>query len=235
MSLYSLLRESVQVLCANFSLICLLVLTFSIPDSFFSSYLWYELWAEDFEKSDSIMPIFGPLSLFFFNSVVFYPLQSASVVYAIAQRYRGEPVSYTEAILVGLRRWPYLMPAYFMTMTLFCLGFMLFIIPGFFVLIYFALIDQNIVLGQCGPIQGLRKSANLIKGHAWFVLGIFGIIFVPSIGISFEIGNLMGQIPTLDNVWFDTVSDIPLDIFFSLSFITMTIFYFKKTNKTTDY
>lgn len=122
--------------------------------------------------------------MFAFSCLVTYPLQSGALVYAIAQRYRGQSVGYTEAIVVGVRRWPYLMPAYFISMVLFGFGLALLIIPGILVLIYFALIDQQVFLAQCGPIQALRQSAKLVKGPKWLILGVFASVFVPVMAFS---------------------------------------------------
>ena len=230
LSVFSLLRESSRVFVANFSLISLLVLTFSVPDHLYTNYLWYEVWEQDLEPSDSSMPLLGLLAIFLLSSIVIYPLQSAAVVYATAQLYRGRAVSYKEAILVGFRWWPYLMPAYFITIVLFSLGLVIFIIPGLLVLMYFALIDQEVVLAQRGPLQALHNSARLVKVNLWLVFGVLISILVPVMCLAGGFGYVMGQHPTLDTIWFDTLSNIPLDIFSSLSLIALTIFYLKQTN-----
>jgi uncharacterized membrane protein len=85
------------------------------------------------------------------------------------------------------------------TGILLIIGFILFIIPGIYLAIRLRLVIPAIMVEDCGPIEALRRSFSLTKGHTWTVFGVALVFFVSTIvlivAISFAIGgDLSGPI-----------------------------------------
>jgi hypothetical protein len=64
------------------------------------------------------------------------------------------------------------------------LGFLLFIIPGIILIVWFFLVSYVVVVEKTGPIQTLKRSKKLVKGHFWGVLGRLTLIFFLSTLVS---------------------------------------------------
>ena len=57
-------------------------------------------------------------------------------------------------------------------------GFVLFIVPGLFVLTFFAVVAPVIVIERPGVVDALRRSIELVRGTAWQVFGVIVVLFL---------------------------------------------------------
>jgi len=70
------------------------------------------------------------------------------------------------------------------------LGLVLLIVPGLFLLTYWAVIGPVIVIERTGAIDAFRRSQELVSGNAWRVFGVIVTLFV----IQFVLNSLIGAI-----------------------------------------
>ncbi len=71
-----------------------------------------------------------------------------------------------------------------MTVLLFiaaAVGFVLLIIPGFIVILTYYFAGYFVVDHSLGPIQAMKESARITKGHRWQILGFLGLILILNI------------------------------------------------------
>lgn len=71
-------------------------------------------------------------------------------------------------------------------------GFILLIVPGLLVLTFFAVTAPAIVVERLGVMEGLRRSRELVKGHAWPVFGVLVITILIVIVVNFIFGVIAG-------------------------------------------
>jgi len=57
-------------------------------------------------------------------------------------------------------------------------GFVLLIVPGLFVLTFFAVVAPVIVIERPGVVDALRRSIELVRGTAWQVFGVIVVLFL---------------------------------------------------------
>jgi hypothetical protein len=57
-------------------------------------------------------------------------------------------------------------------------GFALLIIPGLFILTFFAVVAPVIVIERAGVIDALSRSIDLVRGNAWQVFGVIVVLFL---------------------------------------------------------
>jgi hypothetical protein len=157
------------------------------------------------------------------QSIFLMPVINATLIHCVARTHDDAPPSLSEAYRVGLSRYPSLLLAVFLMGLLIgiptaviggCLGLIL--LPGsldsismpfvFFALLILllllpiftrlALVNQAIVLEQCGAVDGLKRSWNLTTGWfwrtfwvstcAWILTYLIGTL--PALMINFALG-----------------------------------------------
>jgi hypothetical protein len=57
-------------------------------------------------------------------------------------------------------------------------GFALLIIPGLFILTFFAVVAPVIVIERAGVVDALRRSIDLVRGNAWQVFSVIVVLFL---------------------------------------------------------
>jgi uncharacterized membrane protein len=75
------------------------------------------------------------------------------------------------------------------------IGFILLIVPGIFAMIVFAFTTYLVIDRNLGPIEALKESARLTKGHRWLLLGLFFLVLL--INILGAICLLVGLLVTI--------------------------------------
>jgi hypothetical protein len=112
--------------------------------------------------------------------IVLSTLSQAVVLYGAFQDMRGRQVSLSESLQVGLRR---LLPIFGLAICMALLGmlaFIAFVIPAFIVFTRWFVATPVCVVEQAGPLQSMKRSAQLTKGHRWKVFGLMVLLIVIS-------------------------------------------------------
>jgi hypothetical protein len=63
-------------------------------------------------------------------------------------------------------------------------GFLLFIIPGLFLLVIWAVVAPVTVLEQPGVLRAFGRSRELVRGHGWSVFGVIMLVVVAVLVVS---------------------------------------------------
>ena len=75
---------------------------------------------------------------------------------------------------------------------MFVVGIILLIVPGLLVLTFFAVTGPAIVVERLGVIEGLKRSRELVKGHAWQVFGVVIVAFLIVFVVNLIFGVIAG-------------------------------------------
>lgn len=128
-------------------------------------------------------------------SIVLNALSEAIVLFGAFEDMRGRPVNLLASAQVGLSRlFPVLGVA--LLVGLFTgIAALLFVIPAFIVLTMLFAAMPACIVERLGPMQSLRRSRELTKGHRWAIFGLwFLVAIVVAIGSNLAglIGSLIG-------------------------------------------
>lgn len=100
------------------------------------------------------------------------PLITAMVVHLVLDVSRGQPVSAPRAVRAGLDVFAPLLAGLALAFAGIALGFVALVIPGIYLAVLWAFVAQAVVVdGRRGP-QALSRSAELVRGRWWWVLGV---------------------------------------------------------------
>jgi MFS family permease len=136
----------------------------------------------------------GLLLLGIFVGIVLYTLSQAVVLYGAFQDMRGRPVSLTESLQVGLRRFFSILGLAISVSLLMALGFIFFVVPGFILMSMWFVATPVCVVEQLGPFSSMGRSRRLTKGYRWRIFGLMLLLFLISGIISPTLGVAMGAI-----------------------------------------
>jgi hypothetical protein len=144
-------------------------------------------------------------------TVVLNGLCQAIVLYGAFQDMRGRRVSLVESLQVGLRRFFSIIVLLFVAYLVIGLAFLLLLVPGFILFTIWFVATPVCVVETLGPIQSLRRSSQLTKGHRWAIFGlivlvaVLGSLFVSIIdfGLEAAAGPILSLIggAILNGVW----------------------------------
>jgi hypothetical protein len=138
----------------------------------------------------SAAQLLGLLLLGGFLAIVLYTLSQAIVLYGAFQDMRGRPVSLTESLQVGLRRFFPIIGLAISVSFAAMVGLMLFIVPCFILLTMWFVATPACVVEQLGPFKSMGRSADLTKGHRWKIFGLMLLVFLISAVASSMIGAI---------------------------------------------
>lgn len=130
------------------------------------------------------------------GSLVTYSLMSGVLVVLTSQAYLGDTVDVGLAVRRVLPRVVALLVASLLRSVLFIVGFVLVIVPGFWVFArYFAVVPAIVLEGE-GTLRSFSRSAELSRGRKWHVLGTLFLVtiiyYLLVVGVSL-IGALVGN------------------------------------------
>lgn len=117
-------------------------------------------------------------ALGFLLTMVLGTLSQAIVVYGAFQDMRGRPVSLTESLQVGLRRFLPIVGLGICVGVTVALGFLALVIPGLILLAMWYIATPACVVEQLGPLRSMRRSSQLTKGHRWKVFGLMLLLVI---------------------------------------------------------
>ena len=114
-------------------------------------------------------------------SMVFNVFAGAAVVHAAIDDMRGRPVDMTVAFRVALRRYFRVLGVTAAVVALAILGLVLIVPAAIVITMLFVVVPVCVVEGL-GPVDSLRRSAQLTKGYRWQIFALwFAILITESI------------------------------------------------------
>lgn len=111
--------------------------------------------------------------------MILTPISTAIILYSAFQDMRGKAASFGEAIGWALNRFLPLLGLGVVYMLGVLAGLIALIIPGYILMVMWAVAIPACVVERTGPIDSLSRSSELTKGYRWQVFAIviiFGII-----------------------------------------------------------
>jgi hypothetical protein len=122
---------------------------------------------------NAVLPPLSPLSIFTST----YSL--GALILAIEARDSGRDITVREAYSsLGVHAFVVLLLTSVVIAIIVFIGFVLFVIPGIYLLIRFAFVDPVVVLERKGVGEALVRSWTLVQGAWWRVFGIGLLVFV---------------------------------------------------------
>jgi hypothetical protein len=134
------------------------------------------LWT-DHDFGDSL-PIGATLGSWLAPWLVTTPLITAGHVHAVMDLGAGRPASARRSLADAAKRLTPVAAAVTLAGLGSTLGLVFLIVPGVYLWARWFLSAQAVVAEQLGPIEGLKRSANLVRGQWWRVFGIALVISV---------------------------------------------------------
>ena len=165
--------EAFRLLCQNFRLFAAIIFTVWVPGNLLINFMSYNLP----EVSESFL-----MRLPMMIETVFGPLYFGALVYALYQIKSGNPVSYREAMSIGLQKWGSLFLARFVAGFLTMLGLIAFIVPGLMLAVRYSLLDAAVIVEGKGVRDSRARSTELTKGRRWAIFWstlLFLMVFFP--------------------------------------------------------
>jgi hypothetical protein len=128
--------------------------------------------------------------VFIILSVIIGSWSQTLVYQAVYQAGKGKLLSIKEVLRLAWKKWPAYFLATLLSTFLIILGFILLIVPGIILVVWFFFIPYVVVIEKTGAVQALKRSKKLVEGHFWGVLGRLALIFL----ISIFVGSILVKI-----------------------------------------
>lgn len=90
----------------------------------------------------------------------------------------GEPYSMRVELSRAVRMLPTLLPLAFCTAAAVAVGTVLLILPGIYLLVALSMAVPALVLASKSPIEAMKFSIQLVRGHWWRTLAIFAVTVI---------------------------------------------------------
>ncbi len=218
-TLSELLKQSWEVYTTHFKVLfvgtMLLIVPFMlaidllVPTPSEEDYLEYELqfsiidpWAEPGEFVRAVLlPPGASQDLFWLLTGLQVASGLASlllvivVIRAVSQALTGLEPDLPSIMPSALRDWPVVFLTSVITGAGLLLGFVLFLVPGIILSVYWVFVTPAIVLGRKRYLKAIAASYQLVKGNFWQVFGrilaVVVVIFVIGFSISASTANLI--------------------------------------------
>lgn len=155
----------------------------------------------------NVMPIILGVSLL--AMVVSLPLTNAAIIYAVAEKYLGRPISAIEAVQRSLGKIiPLILTGILMFLAVMG-GVILCVVPGILFGLWFGLAQHVVVLEDLTGVPALSRSKELVRPHLgqFLVLGLLvfiiafllgsGAAFVPQLHVRSAISILVNGVVTI--------------------------------------
>lgn len=131
-----------------------------------------------------------------FVEAIFGSLVTAALVLALLQKIEtGQAMSPGKALREGLLRFGAVIGARFRVGLLSIIGILLLVVPGVIWMLRYSVSDAAVTLEHGrGSTDALSRSATLVRGRTWKVLGVWLLAMVPVLGMQFIGGMIAGLI-----------------------------------------
>jgi hypothetical protein len=134
--------------------------------------------------------------------VVLLYLAQGFVLYAAFQDMLNRHVNAGESLSIALARFFPIVGAAICVGLAGAFGMLLLIVPGIIWFLMWSVTIPVVVVEQLGPIQAMRRSAELTRGHRWKIFGIFLLLFLINV-ISRAI--LAAILHAIGGAWFEGI------------------------------
>ncbi|MDG3005754.1 hypothetical protein [Paludisphaera mucosa] len=185
-----------------------------------------------------------PLANLMLKGVVdlfFGPIYAAAVLTIMADRMAGRPSTFLEAARAGIDAWGRVFAARLLAgLSIFLAGSLgillrdlppiirlVLLIPGIVLAVRYCLVDEVIVLEHTAILDSRRRSADLVSGRAWRIVGA-GAAALAIIGVvSVLVGETADRAGLLDGPLTRALCDCLLDVFAVFYSILLFLFYWE--------
>ncbi|MBY4678279.1 YciC family protein [Marinobacterium arenosum] len=150
------------------------------------------------------------------------PLYWGATIAYLGSVVDNQPLSPLNALGRALTRWRSLLLVYMLTGLAAFGGFMLFIVPGIFLLIRLGFADYICVLERQGSMASLRQSWQQTEDYFWTLLKGLAVLFVALSGSEILLELLLDQLFG-NSLW----TALPLNILFGLLHTLLTVYGFR--------
>ncbi|NIA71819.1 hypothetical protein HBA54_24795 [Pelagibius litoralis] len=190
-SVGAVIKRTFSVFFANLLPFGILALVLHLPG------LLYNYMTLD-ETLSGAGPSFSPgqIVVIVLSLVLSYLLMGA-VVYGTVSHMRGRQAGLGEIVSRGLTAVLPIIVIAIAASVIMAVGFALFIIPGIFLGVIFAVVLPAYVVERPGIVGSFKRSMELTKGNRWRVLGILIILFVILAVIGMVIGAVTGFVAVM--------------------------------------
>ena len=216
--------EALHLLGRHIGLFAAIILTVWLPGNILLNYVAYNV------EGLSDM---GFLKLTMWIEGIFGPLYIGALVHSLYQIKTGRPVTYREAMTVGLKNWGALFGARLVAGFLMGLGLIALVIPGLILAVRYSLLDAAVIIENKGASESRARSTELTIGCRWQIFWsaiIFAILFM---SLSFIVYLPLGLIESLNTMPIEIVLDCILDIAYAVIQIVIFLFYWESTQANT--
>lgn len=200
----AILRQAWSLYWKHFGVVAAVVVVIWLPLDLLSSYMDYFVFdPEDFRKSFKFYQ--------FLDNFVGI-IATAGVISIGYISCLGQSPSFRDAMSVGMSSWGRMWWTRFLTGLALVLGFLLLIIPGFYLLVRLALVEPIAVCERVSGSEAMRRSFELTKGRFGqvFLLGLaFGAVIITALACVIVPTIL---IPALDHWLVDATTSLIADV-----------------------
>ncbi|MGN4052140.1 YciC family protein [Pseudomonas sp. SM4] len=99
-----------------------------------------------------------------------YPLYTAALILFLDARTRGESPRTLDLLAMSARLWPRFALLTALNTLLILLGLSLYFLPGLILMVMLAFGEYLLVLRGLAPLQAMKESLRLTRGHFWRIL-----------------------------------------------------------------
>ena len=176
MTIGDILDRSVQLYRNNLTKFIGIILLIKGPYLILENFLIASI--ESYTIETSQVPTTALLLVKLLEPLFIVPILMAAMTMAMSELFLGRDISVTEAYRKILKRFFPLLGTILLSGIIIVLGFMLLVIPGVLLWIWFAFIPQTVVIDGEGGVSAMKRSKYLVKGFFGKTFVLLALIFV---------------------------------------------------------
>lgn len=183
-SVAGILAESAAVYRNHFALFVALTAVIYVPYNVFLSTLRLEPSSSDLSSLVGILMI----------GLMAQSLASILLIWCIARIELGMEVSFVGALsFLSLGTMMRVFGTALLAGGAVLMGFLLLVLPGIVLLVWFAFVNQVVIVEDMAFIPVLRRSMDLAKGYGWRILYVLALILSINLLSSAVVGQVFGE------------------------------------------
>ena len=221
-----ILSRSFEILGGVSGPLAAVVLAYSLPLNLVAEYLVYEHFGVD--------DIGASMRIYSLVYAALGPFLACAAIVATRAREEGRTLSSGSVVREAAERWGQLIKVQIPASVMIVLGLIAFIVPGIILAGRWALIESVSIVEGRSSSECRSRSRELLAGHVPWVLGTLVLLFLPSLGVVFVGGVLMGLDPRLDQWAFSALMSAGADFFGMLTYIGMYLVYTERARAEPD-
>lgn len=201
LSLWTMIRQSLDFVFKNIFWITLIGLMISLPE------LFLKWWTPPTEPA---IPSWGMLLSSFLISTILSPFLLGTITTVFGEQLFGRHLSWNQGLQKSIKKFIPLVLLLLLLNLVIGLGFILLIIPGIIAMCATTCAIPAMMLENLGPIEALKRSWSLTKNNRFQIFALLCLATLTMIFISgIPLGIIMMGI-SMDNPLYDVLSTIIL-------------------------